>query len=344
MSRRDAPAGHFRRAWPAVLVLLGSLLAACDPCSGVQACRGEPRISYLGQLTAHRTILPTGGVEIQFMRVDGIHLRSDTFTVSTSAAGWFEINMPALLPGKMTANFLVRPPPPWEPFLVEDVQLQTTDVRGHTRLFRPWSLDPYLLYLGEVYLRSGGHAIGGAVITFRRTGGIEIYPPVYQVTANELGRFWVTSTPATTGVLSTSVEVYLPAHGRAIQIPEVRLSTTQDPEDVRILRLGVGAQIYYYGVLNWASTGQPATGVEVEFRRTGGLAIEPERFVARTNALGMFPLYATLRDPFDQGELVGDLTIRPPAPRAPITITGIRLQAREDDVERRIGTWTIGGP
>jgi hypothetical protein len=318
-------------------------VAACDPCSGVQACRGELRVSYLGQLVAPRTNQPTGGVDIQFMRVGGVHLRTDTFTVTTSPAGWFEIDASARTPGEVVADFLVRPPPPWEPFLVEGVRLQTSEVRGHTRLLTPWSLDPYITYVGELFFRSGDLSPNGALVTFRRTGGIEVSPSVLQVTANEQGRFWMTPIPAITGVVAASLEVHLSAHGRTIMIPEVRLSTTQDPGEVRVLRLGVGAQIYYYGRLTWAD-GRPAADVEVEFRRTGGLAVSPERFVVTTDALGLFPLYTSLLDPFAQGELIGDLTVRPPTPHAPFTIPGLRLEAFEDDRERRAGSWTIGAP
>lgn len=301
----------------------------------------------MGQLVAPRTLMPTGGIEVQFMRTDGISLAADTFVVTTSAGGWFEIRVPADDAGEVVGDFLIRPSPPVEPFVVSDVRLHTSSVRGHTRLLEPWYVDPYLDYLGELFFRSGGQPIGGATVTFRRLSGVEVVPAEFQVTANAEGRFWLTPVPATAGEVHASLEVYSPAHGRTFAFPSLRLRTVHNPGAVRVLRFGVGAQFYYYGELYWAGSGdpgQPAEGIEVEFRRTGGVAIQPERVVVQSNAVGLFPLSFTLSDPLDSGELVGDLTIRPPAPHPPIVVSGFRLQTHEDDELRHAGTWSVPRP
>jgi hypothetical protein len=345
MTRRASSSRRLRRSGLAVFVLTGALAAGgCDPCSGVQACHGDSRVSYLGQLAVQRIEVPLGGIAIEFMRVDGVRLSSDTLTVVTSAGGWFELSVPAESPGEMVADFVIHAPPPLQPYRVKGVRLRTSEGRGQARLLGPWYLDPNVTYLGELFFRSGGQPTAGAMVTVRHTGGIEVTPAEFMATANEHGRFWMAPTPASMGEFTASLEVRIPGRDRTMIVPEVRMSTTQRADEVRIVRLGVGAQLYYYGVLQSAATGKPVGGVEVEFRQTAGPLLSADPYVVESLPNGVFLLRPALRDPLDVGMVVGDLTFRPPSPGAPLTSEGVRLQTYEDDIERSVGIWLVGEP
>lgn len=125
----------------------------------------------------------------------------------------------------------------------------------------------------------------------------------------------------------------------------VHLETTRVRGDARNLGMwGVGPlptepHISYVGGLYYRDTGQPAEGVEVEFRRTGGIAVEPDTFVVVSGENGRFPL---LMDPAEQGAVIGEILVRPPAPYKAFKVAEVRIPTLlgKDDL-RLLGTWGI---
>ena len=105
--------------------------------------------------------------------------------------------------------------------------------------------------------------------------------------------------------------------------------------------LPVAPHISYVGELHYADTGARAIGVAVEFRRTGGIAVEPDTLLQRTDASGRFALFLK-PTPSQDGEVVGEVLVRPPPPYASITIPDVRLPTlRGGNDIRFLGVWTI---
>jgi hypothetical protein len=97
--------------------------------------------------------------------------------------------------------------------------------------------------------------------------------------------------------------------------------------------------ISYVGELFYRDTGERAERVEVEFRRTGGIAVAPDTFTVHSDVNGRFPLFMT---PIGEGEVEGEFEVRPPAPYPAFTVSGVRMQTLigKDDI-RLVGVWAI---
>jgi hypothetical protein len=104
---------------------------------------------------------------------------------------------------------------------------------------------------------------------------------------------------------------------------------------------GVGPSLRYLGRILRADTDAPIADAVVEFQRTSGIAVAPSVLTSRTIASGLFPLAP---NPLDTGEVVGNLTIRPPAPFRDTTFTGIRLRTFDSDTLRLGGVWRLAPP
>jgi hypothetical protein len=90
---------------------------------------------------------------------------------------------------------------------------------------------------------------------------------------------------------------------------------------------GVGAcrtdpQVSYAGRIIDFAGGQGVAGVAVVFRPTGGVGLEVDSLVAQTDGEGRFRFVARA---LGAGEVLGTVTVRPPAPRLAYAIPGVRL-------------------
>ena len=106
-------------------------------------------------------------------------------------------------------------------------------------------------------------------------------------------------------------------------------------------RWGIGPHLLYYGRI--VAGGVGVANVDVELRRTGGVAVEPASYTARTGAEGYFPMSPV---PLANGELLADLHVRPPAPYAAFVVRGLRLPTSVEDLSsaRPFGTWDLQPP
>src|SRR5690606_2664200 len=141
---------------------------------------------------------------------------------------------------------------------------------------------------------------------FQRTGGVATDPARFSATSGADGLFHLVApvVGAASGAVVGSVTVRPPAPASPFTVEGVRLPVTTFESDHQYLgRWGVGGGLTYQGELNWADTYTHAAGIEVEFRRTGGIAVEPGTFTVVTGTDGRF----TLRPKTTQaGEVVAD--------------------------------------
>ena len=208
-------------------------------------------------------------------------------------------------------------------------------------------VEPYISYEGRLIWHLTGGPAAGVRVEFLPSETAGGSADAVSTVSDEQGSFVIRMNAPEGGEVHGSLVFHPPPPYEhfPFAVHGIRMTTSTVRGDVRNLGLwGVGPlrvdpHISYVGEIYYADTNQRAAGVEVEFRRTGGIAVEPDTFVVRSNELGRFPLFMT---PQGEGEVVGDLFIRPPAPYRALTIRGVRLATLVGGNEiRLVGVWGI---
>lgn len=328
--------------WILLLPLL--LLAACDPCSGLGACEA-PQVRYAGTVSKRFPGGPAEGVRVEFARTGGVELEPGALEGRADAAGEFILQGRARAEGEVVGTLSFFPPEPIPPVRIEGVRLATSRAPGELRKLGDWKVPyPYLNYQVELRHLATGKPAAGVEVEFRRTGGIPVYPDTFRVTADERGFVLLRPRTSMVGEVVGELEVFpLPPY-RAFTVPSVRLATFVEEGQTSVLKVRVGSHLPYWISLVWKETGQGVEkgrgieGAEVEFRRTGGILIFPERYTSRSDRFGTAGLHPV---PLSSGEVVGDVVIRPPPPGRDTTVTGVRLKTYEQEYVHWLGWWEV---
>jgi hypothetical protein len=325
---------------PLVALAAASLLSACDPCAGTVGCSVAPRVSYTGRTVHYRENRIVPGVRLEFERTGGVELVDERLVAVSDAEGWFRlVGEAADSAGEVIGRLTVTPPPPQAAYTVEGVRLRTTAIDGDGGDLGRVVVDPYVALIGEIRSLATRGILPDAHVEFRRTGGVSLSPAEFLWSTDKGGRFFLSGAPGTYGQVEGELIVQSPALPKVYRIP-FRVDTEwRDgvPEAVRVVSLGTG--LVYVGDIYQRGSFKGIPGVEVEFTRTGGVATDPARVVVRTDAAGRFPIVLT---PAEDGEVVGTLDVRPPAPYRGFTVTGVRLRTFETDSIGLVGRWGIG--
>lgn len=340
--------GHLRPPARRCLLWLGALGAAtvsltgCDPCFGVAGCLSGPRLSLGGQIIVYQTGQPVPGVALDFIRTGGISLDRDSVRVTTDGDGRFQIAVGASEAGEVEAEIAVRPPSALPEYRVRGVRFRTSDVRGEGTELGRWVVEPYLAFVGELKNRRTGSRLAHAWVQLRRTGGVEIIPDIFSVQADTDGRFYAEFRAREPGPVVVDLIVSSAALPRTFRWPDVRLAASHVDRVVEVAGVWrIGPSLDYVGEVLRADTDRPVADVEIEYRRTGGIAVSPDVFVDRSNSVGRFLLSPM---PQEDGTVIGDLFIRPPPPLRDTVFTGVRLETFEGDELRLRDVWRIAPP
>lgn len=180
----------------------------------------------------------------------------------------------------------------------------------------------------------------GVLVEFVGTGGVALQEERLSATTDSAGRFVLEGRARDDGQVIGSLLLHPPSQIAPPRVVEVTMATSRAAGELRWL--GEWQVPYPYialrGDLYHRSTGlPPAKGIEVEFKRTGGIRIEPDSFVVRSDSLGHFYLRPQT---LVAGEVMGDLTIRLLPPFKPYHIPGVRLTTfatPQHDAVMRIG-------
>jgi hypothetical protein len=328
------------RLLPAVLLLL---MGACDPCSGLGSCVA-PQVRYEGILTRGiglgREGPPAAGVKVKFVPTGGISLREDTLFGSSDEEGRFTLEGEAEGEGVVTGELIIYPPTPIAPVRIGGVRMATSRGVGDLRRLGEWRIPfPYLAYQFHVYYRANGEPARGIEVEFRRTSGIPIQPESFRTTVDERGYVIVRPEIGAQGVLIGDLTVNPLPPRQPFTVRGLRLATVTEERFDSVFQIGIGQRLPYSAIVVWANTGAGIEGATVEFRRTGGVPIFPEKFVAKSDRFGTVQLNPT---PLAPGEVRGDVVITPPAPGVAITLPDVRLATVEDDrATMLLGYWGV---
>ncbi len=315
-------------------LLLAGGTGACDPCFATTECRGGATFSAQGQVVDQETRRGVPGVRVTVVVVDPAGAPTDSATAVTDASGRYTVRIDAAGADSARVVVRLRPEAPWTGYDRHGIPIAATrggDVTplGTLRVLRGWKVGELL----ELFVRATGEPVAGRAVEFRVTGGVPASPSPFAATTNAEGRAWITPVPAAAGEVVGDVVAFYPGQG-TLRTPGVRLRTSSDPDETFARRIGVGPYLSYQGRLVRASDGAPLEGLEVEFRRTGGVPATPESFVARSGPDGRFFFDSALADPFASGELVGTLTVRPQGGAPPVVVPELRLPTFEADETR----------
>ena len=185
--------------------------------------------------------------------------------------------------------------------------------------------DPEIAYRGTLLMRHSGAPVVDARVEFVASGGVGLTEPAVART-DSAGIFVLEGATESRGQVSGVVRIYYSDGMLVDSIPGLVLSATRGGDSHNLGPIPIAwPHIDAFGNLFQRATRKPAAGVEVEFRRTGGVAIDPDTFVVKTDAAGNFPLRPSLAGTF--GEVVGDLIIRPGGGARADTVRGLRLAA-----------------
>jgi 5-hydroxyisourate hydrolase-like protein (transthyretin family) len=296
-------------------------------------------LQYAGELFERVSRRLVTDATVQFRRTGGIRVQPDTFTVTTDAVGRFPLVTTPLADAGTVVGELVVTRPGRAPTVIRNVRMPVYDT-DEVRLLQTWGVGPSLLWVGELHGRGSRLPISGAEVRVHRTGGIAVSPETFTVRSDATGRFPLVTQPlADSGTVIVELTITRPGVTTPDVLRDVAIPTFDD-DSVKLLRVwGIGGWVNYAGILFHRSTGAPAENVEVEFRRTGGITARPDTFTVRSNFFGGFPMTPATDG---EGELIGDLIIRPPAPLRPTTVRGVRLPTFAADELRRIDNYGIG--
>lgn len=320
------------------LVALVVLLGACDECAATPSCHNPPQISYGGQFIEHKSGAPVRGVTVSFVRRSGIEVDLDSISDVSDGDGFFTLRVGSVYDGAATGDLMVVPPAPYSPYTISGLSLRTSRVRGDGASLGRFVVDPYLLLVGHVRDRYTLQPIPDAAVTLRRTSGGRLDQDVRSFTTDFGGQFaWVDPTIIESGTINVTFEITAPGYPRAYVVPrEIPLQYRDG--DMAFVIIPVGSGLSYVASTGRRATGEQLPGVEVQFRRLSGIMAQPETFSVTPQSNGSFgfPLAST-----EDGTLVGELVVRPPAPYPPEVDT-VTLATSDDDRARFLGVFAYG--
>ena len=318
---------------------------ACDPCSGVVACSGDPRVSLTGRILDESSGRGVSGVVIDVVRVGGTELERDSVRVRTDDEGLFGVDLGATSTGEVLVDIAVAHAS--GAYRVRNLSLTPTTRRGEGKVLRPWSTQPRLPDLGVTFRRGfPSYALSGVQVEFRRTGGTELIGldnGIYRTTTGSDGWFELFGarvTPTDADDVIGDLVIHAPDPIGTYVHRNVRITPSVTfREAPRLRTFGVGPNIeYHFEAMYRGRFGVVVPGVRVEFTRTAGIRVTEESWSATTDAFGRVAFHGFA---LDTGTLQGTLRIIPPAP-AKTYERPIELRTYDADGARFWGILGIG--
>lgn len=283
----------------------------------------------------------TAGLVVEFDRTGGITVQPSHFETRTNEFGRFVLSPAPDSDGEVVGDLTIRVPAPNPPIIVRSLRVRTHD-DDSLRFAGRWGYGQQVLGAIEFWNRTTQRAFGaGGVVTYRRTSGIRTDPETFVDPINSFGRSRIQMAALDSGDVVIDIDVRLGEPYGTETIRGVRFTSRNSDEQILLGPRSVGRWFPQFGIVRDRDTDQPITGAQISFRRTAGIAIQPDPFSIAVNADGSFPIRP---QPLGDGEVVGDLTISPPAPYRDTVITGLRLQTSMDDTLRFIGVWRLLRP
>jgi hypothetical protein len=268
------------------------------------------------------------GATVVFRRTGGVDTELDSVRVTTDAEGYAPIDLRPTEPGTVLASVRIAATGvPTETYAGLSYETADDDV---ARFAGNFSVGRQMAGAIDVYRRGAIRRLAGAPWTFTPRSG-PVTTPLSGV-ADARGAIFLRLPATQAGAVRGDLAVQW-AVGRPPDTLDITVPVVAD-DSIRFLGfVGAGPSLHYGGALQDIDGFVPIVGAGVEFRRTGGVAVEEAVFRWTTNEIGVFQYSSP---PLEDGEVIGDLTFRLPPPYRDTTFTGIRLSTFRTD-EFRLG-------
>lgn len=278
---------------------------------------------------------PVGDMPVVFERTGGPSIVPDRIVARTDRDGRFSFTASVNDTGTVVGNFTLTPPD-GPVRVLRNVRYRTFAADG-VRDAGVLGFGPSLRYVIEVKTNDRIAPAANVAMEFRRTGGVAITPERISGRSGADGRFELRPAVTDSGTLIGDL-IVSPAIGAPRTISNIRLQTF-DSGDLRLGGVfGYGPSLHYAIELWTFAQLRPAPGVGVEFRRTGGVSMSPERISATTGADGRFEIAPSVAD---SGTVIGEIGVFP-AVGPPRVIPNVRLQTFETGDLRFGGVFGFG--
>ena len=330
---------------PAAPYVVSGVSLAASPVRGaggvLPTWLANPYISFVGVLGGRRG-LPVGDNAIRFVRRSGARLASDTIASRADGSGYFYLQVPALEGGDVIGDITVSGGALKRPYTLTDVRATVVIDDRLPEVNRVWRIGSVVNYSFLVRRRGTDASPVGAVVEFRRVGGVPTLQNVVTDTLDADGYANVTFDP--TGEPVGDVIADVTVRGGGLPAPYVIRGVHLPTRDSDELQFGgvlsAGYAAIAVGEVVYRGDQSGIGGVDVRFVRTGGPTTTPNETTARTQPDGRFGLSLSTDS---AGDVVGTLTVPARAGGAPVVFRDVVLHAGADDSVRFFGRFAVGG-
>jgi hypothetical protein len=322
-----------------MLVALTMLLAsACDPCSGIAACRVAPTASATGQVIDYPSGRAIAGATISFSPTAGA-APGGAISATTDGLGQFRLSVAASTDGTVTGDLTVHAPTFAGGYTVHGVQLTTSRTRGEGIDLGRVLAQPYFAFLGQVQLRFVGTRVAGTV-QILRVGGASLANNDITVQTDTLGLFYLEYAASSADPVIANVTITAPGLPQPVVFQGTALPVIwrdQVPFVNRVFSLGTSLAYVVQAIHRGLDRGVP--GVPFTWNRVSGISTTPASLSGVSNEIGLFSLQTV---PSGAGTVTGNIVMTPPAPYAPQVFNNVQLQTFDSDSLRLLATYRFG--
>lgn len=256
----------------------------------------------------------------------------------TSDDGRWETSSPARGADSLRGTFRVEAPGSL-PYESDTVTIRAFDRGGAEELGR-WTAEPFFAFIGELMFPD--RKARQANVTFTRVGGAATDPEQVNLRADRFGRFLLQLDLLEVDAVVGDLVVRHEDLPRAFTLSDIRMPFKYRDEALPLDRvLRIGPSLEYVGRLWRRRAGDrvPAPGVDMEFRRIGGIEVFPSLLRSTTVDWGGFSL--VLRT-YEEGEVTGELRGFLPPSGEPVVLDTLTLATFDTEELRLAGEWAFG--
>lgn len=309
-----------------------------DTSAGVQGTFSVgPGFLYRVRVTRRGNDLPLSGATVRYTRTGGVAWKQTAVSSTTDANGFATLPVVPLASGTVIGTLRITVSG-FADAVIPGFQLPTVN-DDVARLGGNFGIGSQVASVIDLYQRTSFAPLAAVPWTFTPTSGP--LTETFSGVTDAQGAFSIHAPTNAAGTVQGDIAVaYLPP--RAPEVLHGISITSAADDSVRLAaNRGVGPSLLYAGILLDDATGAPVVAAQTEFRRTGGVPVRDSVYVWTTNEAGLFRIAPA---PLADGNVVGNLTFRPPAPYRDTTFVGVQLPTFVSDETRPGPTFRIRRP